>query len=83
MSLLFRCLHKSGGALQYSPTKCAKIALSCFLLNNRCIERRIPLPVIEELPNGDDNMVPPVNQAPARGVGRQIREELVTTVFTR
>ncbi|XP_018007920.1 putative nuclease HARBI1 [Hyalella azteca] len=37
----FRCLHKSGGNLQYDPLKCAKITAACLLLHNRCIKRRI------------------------------------------
>ncbi|KAG0710936.1 putative nuclease HARBI1 [Chionoecetes opilio] len=40
----FRCLHKSGGALQYTPLKCCKIIASCLLLHNRCVRRRIPEP---------------------------------------
>ena len=40
----FRCLHKSGGALQYAPEKVAKIAAACMLLHNRCRLRNIPDP---------------------------------------
>ncbi|KAG0712129.1 putative nuclease HARBI1 [Chionoecetes opilio] len=40
----FRCLHKSGGALQYTPLKCCKIIVSCLLLHNRCVRRGIPEP---------------------------------------
>ncbi|XP_069192090.1 putative nuclease HARBI1, partial [Procambarus clarkii] len=39
----FRCLHRSGGSLQYEPDKCAKISVACMLLHNYCIEQRIPL----------------------------------------
>lgn len=52
----FRCLHKSGGALQYTPSKCAKITLACMLLHNRCIRRNIALP--EEEPELEEEEVP-------------------------
>ena len=39
----FRCLHSSGGSLQYTPIKCAKITIACLLLHNICVKRRIPL----------------------------------------
>ncbi|XP_065671416.1 putative nuclease HARBI1 [Hydra vulgaris] len=32
----WRCLHKSGGTLQYSPTKCCSIIYTCVLLENMC-----------------------------------------------
>lgn len=48
----FKCLHKSGGALQYEPAKCAKIAVASMLLRNYCINRRIPL--AEPVDNDDD-----------------------------
>ena len=39
----FRCLHESGGTLQYGPIKSAHIAVACMLLHNNCIQRRVPL----------------------------------------
>lgn len=39
-----RCLHRSGGELQYSPVKCGNIIAACILLHNRCIKRGIPVP---------------------------------------
>ena len=39
----FRCLHESGGSLQYDPIKSAHIAVACMLLHNNCIQRRVPL----------------------------------------
>lgn len=44
----FRCLHKSGGSLQYTPVKCSRIILACILLHNRCIRRDIPLHEVVE-----------------------------------
>ncbi|KAG0724786.1 hypothetical protein GWK47_039915 [Chionoecetes opilio] len=49
----FRCLHKSGGALQYTPVKYARIMIGCIFLHNRCVLRGIPLP--QEQQEAEDN----------------------------
>ncbi|XP_050705937.1 putative nuclease HARBI1 [Eriocheir sinensis] len=53
----FRCLHGSGGSLQYDPVKCAKIAIACMLLHNICIIRRIQLnePLVQEIENMEND----------------------------
>ena len=33
----WRCLHSSGGALQYEPENCCKIIFTCIILENLCI----------------------------------------------
>ncbi|XP_064120441.1 putative nuclease HARBI1 [Macrobrachium nipponense] len=50
----FRCLHNSGGSLQYKPKKCAKIAAACMLLHNRCVQQRIPAPELLEEEEQED-----------------------------
>ncbi|CAL4091778.1 unnamed protein product [Meganyctiphanes norvegica] len=47
----FRCLHKSGGSLQYNPDKSAHIVVACLILHNMCIKRRIPNPGEDEINN--------------------------------
>ncbi|XP_069089323.1 putative nuclease HARBI1 [Pleurodeles waltl] len=56
----FRCLHISGGYLQYSPQKMCQIVLACCMLSNLALRRNIPLleeegvrdnPVAEEAGN--------------------------------
>ena len=78
----FRCIHKSGGTLQNEPLKCAKIAVSCMLLHNYCIQRRIPLLVenvdLDDIPDADD-----VQVNVGHGHGQAARRELVENVFTR
>ena len=32
----WRCLHKSGGTLQYTPSKCCSIIFTCVILENMC-----------------------------------------------
>lgn len=77
----YRCLHKSGGNLQYTPTKCAKITMSCLLLHNYCIKRRIPEP--EEMVQDDiiDNIAVRVQEG-VHANGRGVREEIVNVCFS-
>jgi len=75
----FRCLHISGGELQYKPVKCAKIVIACFLLHNYCINRNIPNPqndinlqeAHEDNPGG-----------PGVAIGDNIRNEIVQNFFS-
>ncbi|XP_041377269.1 LOW QUALITY PROTEIN: putative nuclease HARBI1 [Gigantopelta aegis] len=39
----FRCIHKSGGALPFSPKKCSRIIETTFRLHNKAINESIPL----------------------------------------
>ncbi|WAR13543.1 HARB1-like protein, partial [Mya arenaria] len=34
----FRCLHRSGGCLMFSPAKCQQIVICCMKLRNLCID---------------------------------------------
>lgn len=74
----FRCLHKSGGNLQYNPIKCAKITMACLLLHNYCIKRRIPNP--EEIVP-DEVQINIREQADDRGQGRATRTQIVNLRF--
>lgn len=68
----FRCLHKSGGSLQYTPVKCSRITLACMLLHNTCIRRNIPLYDVIKL----EQPVPVVQEANLhrnRGVGKRLQ----------
>ena len=38
-----RCLHTTGGALPFSPSKCSRVIQTCMRLHNLAIEERIPL----------------------------------------
>eukprot|EP00105_Crassostrea_gigas_P045711 XP_019929859.1 PREDICTED: putative nuclease HARBI1 [Crassostrea gigas] len=60
----FRCLHKTGGSLQFRTGKCIKIIECCFRVHNKAISERVPLqagnnavPVYHnhDLYNGNDN----------------------------
>ena len=45
----WRCLHKSGGTLQYTPNRCCRIIQTCVLLENLCITLNV-----EDPEEGDD-----------------------------
>lgn len=70
----FRCLHKTGGCLPFSPGKCGKIVTACMRLHNLCRERGIPLVTNEVLDDDDGNIHP--SQA-CDGSGQRKRQELL------
>ncbi|XP_050687164.1 putative nuclease HARBI1 [Eriocheir sinensis] len=76
-----RCLHCSGGSLQYDPKKCAKIAATCMWLHNRCIRRRIPMiaPVGNDDGMNNDNDIIHGDHNPT---GQDVRREIVEGFFT-
>ncbi|XP_062597886.1 putative nuclease HARBI1 [Saccostrea cucullata] len=43
--IYFRCLHKTGGALAYTPATCVRIIECCCRLHNRAIEEKLPIPL--------------------------------------
>ena len=40
---VFRCLHKTGGCLPFTPEKCAVIISVAIKLHNMCISQNVPL----------------------------------------
>ncbi|CAC5376994.1 HARBI1 [Mytilus coruscus] len=40
----FRCLHKTGGSLQFNPPKCCKMIGACFRLHNKACSDGLPVP---------------------------------------
>uniref|UniRef100_A0A8W8LIQ9 DDE Tnp4 domain-containing protein n=1 Tax=Magallana gigas TaxID=29159 RepID=A0A8W8LIQ9_MAGGI len=50
-----KCLHKTGRALAYTPSKCVRIVECCCRLHNRAIEDRIPAPAAGQVPIYSDN----------------------------
>lgn len=75
----FRCLHRSGAALQYDPAQCGRIAVACMLQHNYCVSRRLPLQDVAE--DGEEahkhGGVDDVNV----GYGRAERQELIHQAF--
>ncbi|XP_047468574.1 putative nuclease HARBI1 [Penaeus chinensis] len=75
----FRCLHHSGGTLQYDPVKCSKIAIACLLLHNYCVKRRIPVP--QEIVENDGEMNIAA-EAAERGTGQAVRARLIENWYS-
>ncbi|KAK3862444.1 hypothetical protein Pcinc_031697 [Petrolisthes cinctipes] len=85
----FRCLHHSGGSLQYEPRKCAKMVMACMYLHNKCVRRRVPLPEVlleavgEDEEDPDDP--PPLQEAADARLrpppGFQTRNNIVDNFF--
>lgn len=40
---MFRCIHKTGGSLQFAPETCIKITECCLRLQYKVIDARIPM----------------------------------------
>ena len=47
--MYFRCLHKSGGALTYTPAKCVRIIECCCRLHNKAIDEKVPAPATSNI----------------------------------
>ena len=78
----WRCLHKSGGALQYEPSKCCLVIHTCILLENLCISLGLEDPEIDD--EEDDESRDPVldGQHPNQTrIGAQKRTEVMNSLF--
>ncbi|XP_069509073.1 putative nuclease HARBI1 [Ambystoma mexicanum] len=77
-----RCLdHSGGGALQYSPDTACQIILACCMLHNLALRSGMQVNANEVL---SSSLEIPLREAPPDDSeeGIQIREQLLTTVFT-
>ncbi|XP_061162901.1 putative nuclease HARBI1 [Saccostrea echinata] len=74
----FRCVHKSGGMLLFSPQKSVQIITAVAKLHNMCLDMKVPLMEYEEAVNMHD---PGVHQqaqdANADQTGQAIRQRLI------
>ena len=51
----FRCIHRDGGNLTYSPSQCCKIVMTCMVLHNICVSANLPFDDEEDDPDDCDN----------------------------
>ncbi|XP_046544619.1 putative nuclease HARBI1 [Haliotis rubra] len=75
----FRCLHKSSGCLQFTPTKCAQIIMLAFKLHNFCIDSRLDNPPALEEESAPE--IDYVYQGPLND-GHRMRKELIQNTFS-
>ncbi|XP_052771219.1 putative nuclease HARBI1 [Mya arenaria] len=73
----FRCLHRSGGALQYTPTKRCKIVVACVKLHNFCIENNVPFPADMMMDYDNDNAQAACQIAQQNEQGQVMRRRIV------
>ncbi|WAR06381.1 hypothetical protein MAR_021750 [Mya arenaria] len=76
------CLHRSGGALQYTPTKCCKIVVACVKLHNFCIENNVPFPADMMMDNDNDNAQAACQIAQQNEQGQTMRTLHMTVMAT-
>lgn len=95
LKMRFRCLHKSGGCLMFSPSRCTKVILTCMCLHNICVKHRLPQPedeemvLVEEMQEDgiqEDQIVADEDNGPVnlnlRQDGVRVRQELTLNVFS-
>ena len=71
----FRCLHKTGGCLPFTPAKCASICVACCKLHNFCMDSGQDVSDDDDVPEDDDYVE--MQPVPADRRGMQIREAYV------
>lgn len=72
--MVHRCLHKTGGFLQVTPEKAAKLFVACTRLHNMCIDDAVEYDgemVVED--GGNDGF----HEARDDGNAQQIRAALI------
>ena len=73
----YRCLHKTGGCLPFTPKRSTSVVTAVLKLHNKCVDDKMPLPdVTEDLFLNDDNTIiaRPENTV---GNAQGIRERLI------
>ncbi|XP_056018427.1 putative nuclease HARBI1 isoform X2 [Ostrea edulis] len=73
----FRCIHKSGGVLLFTPAKSVQIIMACLKLHNMCVQMRIPAEENEVLIMNQDDAHPQVPNAAVDQTGQAIRQRLI------
>lgn len=72
----FRCLHKSGGMLLFSPCKCVQIITAVMKPHNMCLEMRLPQDPDVDVQIPDQVLLPP-NPARVDQTGQAVRLHLI------
>ena len=78
----FRCLHKSGGAMEFSPEFCAKIVVATAILHNICVHNAVPEPEDVPNPTEQDDVEDEQEESQGAADGRYVRNALIAQRFT-
>ncbi|XP_065672001.1 putative nuclease HARBI1 [Hydra vulgaris] len=76
-----RCLHKSDGALQYTPRTCCKIVFTCILLENLCNSLGLEVPDDIDFEFEEDDVQPELTQANQVRLGIVKRNQVKNYIF--
>ncbi|XP_029453457.1 putative nuclease HARBI1 [Rhinatrema bivittatum] len=76
----FRCLDRSGGALQYSAEKVVSIIVACCMLHNICQRFGVDAEVAENLP--PDPPVELAAEADNTARGHEVRRRIIESYFS-
>ncbi|KAJ1106079.1 hypothetical protein NDU88_003482 [Pleurodeles waltl] len=81
----FRCLHRSGGALQYTPITAFKIVVACAILHNIATRRGLPLTPADPDPDDEEQEQPHRHHGDRSlaNQGRLRRDHIATQYFGR
>ena len=77
----FRCLDFSGGAMQFSPSRCCNIILATAVLHNMCILDKTQIPEDLGVMQGHDNDEVST-EPPSSESGTAMRQKLICDVFS-
>lgn len=78
----FRCLHKSGGCMMFSPQRDVKVIAATAVLHNICVRNRIPIQVEDDQEDHDLDMPDDDTDGQRRDVdGRMARQVIIDTYF--
>lgn len=89
LKMRFRCLIQYR-ALQYAPTKVAKIVKACCVLHNMCIQDGVPIPDMQ-LNEAEIGLYPIVPEPEARdgrlnpelAAGKRIQQQIINQLWIR
>ncbi|XP_040068045.1 putative nuclease HARBI1 [Ixodes scapularis] len=77
----FRCLDRSGGVLQYTPSVCCRITVASAVLHNYCIRHHVSLAEPRESEDEEEEEDDRPTTARDTATGTAVRNELVNSVF--
>ena len=74
-------MHKSGGALQYTPSTCCKIVFTWILLENLCNSLGLEVPDDIDFEYDEDDVQPELTQANQVRLGIVRRSQVKSYMF--
>ncbi|XP_053317090.1 putative nuclease HARBI1 [Spea bombifrons] len=76
----FKCLNKSGGGLQYDPTKVSDIIVACCILHNIAVQHNIPTRA--EVQKNERALEMPKTEPELQGSSQAVRSRVIRDYFS-